>query len=488
MLLRQTILYLPAQVFGPLAQVVAAIVWTHWLAPAPYGLLTFLVASQDLVFLVCLSWWTQFTLRYYAGLNGAERESFVASEVSILAFSVPVQIVATLLVLAFLREPISGGLALGAVAYIGTRSLLNHLAERARAQSRIGVYTVGQFAGSVLGFAVAYGAVALISATAEAVLFGFAVAQLLGAAVMWRTLGLRLGQMLPRRDILNAALAYGAPLVVAGAAAWIAQNNIRLVVEQVAGADALGLIAVGWALGQRLAATLAMLVIAASFPLAVKNLHVGSRADAYRQLSLGGILLMGLIVPASIGLCLLAEPFVTLFVAAPFRAITIAVLPYAAAAGAVRNIRIHIADPVFLLIERPRINTAINAIDAACALVCCLLGYYAGGLVGAVAGCLVGTILSFVAGFVLAQRFGEYRFPYGDGVKIVLASTAMAVLLAMVPWAALGWAPLVRMAAEATGGALIYVAAIVLLYPGIAQETWRRIGAAYRVGIGVPLR
>lgn len=475
MLLKQTILYLPAQIVGPLAQVVAAIVWTHWLAPAPYGLLTFLIASQELVFLVTLSWWTHYTMRYLGGLDRAGREAFARSEPPIYALSFVAQALVTLLVLAFLGEPLTGALALSSIAYVGTRSLLMHLGERARTQSRIGVYTIGQVTGSILGFGFALFAVARLSATPAAVMTGFALAQVVGVALMWRALALTSGGLLPDKRVISAALHYGAPLLVAGGFAWIAQNGIRVVIEKGAGATALGLIAVGWGLGQRLAATLAMLVIAASFPLAVKSLHGGSRNEAYRQIALGGTFLMGLIVPASIGLCFLAEPFVTLFVALPFRETTIAILPYAAAAGAIRNIRMHIADPVFLLIERPRINTAINIVDATIMMVGCALGLWLGGLVGAAVGSLVGTCISTVSGFILAYRVAGFAFPSDDGLRIGVASAVMALVLLLVPWSTLEAAPLVRMIAEALAGAATYTVVICLLYPALIRGARRRL-------------
>ena len=481
-------LYLPAQLVGPLAGMAAAIVWTHWLAPAPYGLLMFLVASQDLVFLVCLSWWTQFTLRYFGSLDGTRRERFAQSEASIFVLSFAAQVVATILVLLLLREPITPGLAIAAVAYVGTRSGLNHLGERARAQSRIAVYTVGQFAGSLLGLAMAYAAVGLVAATPGAVLSGYAVAQTLGVALMWRRLGIAAGSLVPHGDILKAALIYGLPLIFAGGSAWVAQNSIRLVVEAVAGSAALGLIALGWALGQRLTATLAMLVITASFPLAVQNLQGGSRADAYRQISLGGILVIGLIVPAAIGLCMIADPFVTLLVAAPFRASTIEILPFAAAANALRNIRIHIADPVFLLIERPHISMSLNAIDGVCVFAGCLAGLIWGGLIGAAFGCLAATIISFGLGLLLAQRAADFTFPYKDAGKVALASTIMGAALLVVPWSSFGWTPLLRMMVEMAAGTLIYGAALAALNPIAFQTGCRRLVGYYRVGIGVPLR
>ncbi len=468
MLLRQTLAYLPAQIVGPFAQVVAALVWTHWLAPAPYGLLTFLIASQELVFLVSLSWWTHYTMRYFGGLDEAGRLRFARSEAPVFAFGALAQVVGTLLVFALLGEPVTPGLVLAGVAYVVTRSLLMHLGERARTQGRIAIYTLGQFAGSVAGFAVALAAVALVSATPEAVLWGFSAAQIVGLALMWRALGVVASSLLPGREVLAAALRYGAPLLVAGGFAWVAQNGIRVVVEHGAGAAALGLIAVGWGLGQRLAATLAMLVIAASFPLAVKSLHGGSREEAYRQIAQAGVMLMGLTVPAAVGLCFVAEPLTALFVAAPFRATTIAVLPFAAAAGAIRNIRMHIADPIFLLIERPGINLTINIVDATIMVAGCVGGLWLGGLVGTVAGALAGTCLSTAGGLVLAARAAGFRFPWGPGLRIAAASAAMALVL----FATQGWSltPAARIAADVGLGAIVYGLVAAALFPALMRD------------------
>src|ERR1700748_3256399 len=137
MLLRHTLLYLPAQVIGPLAQFVAANVWTHWMSPDGYGILTFVMAGQDLVFLVCLSWWSQYTLRYFGSLSGDTGGPYRQAEASLLAATVILQIIATLALFGFITENKSPLLVLGAVAFTVTRSLTNHLGERARAQSRI---------------------------------------------------------------------------------------------------------------------------------------------------------------------------------------------------------------------------------------------------------------------------------------------------------------------------------------------------------------
>ena len=72
MLIRQTILYLPAQLLGPLFQFIAAVVWTHWLVPDAYGVLAFVIAAQELAFALCLSWWSHYTMRYLGTFEGED--------------------------------------------------------------------------------------------------------------------------------------------------------------------------------------------------------------------------------------------------------------------------------------------------------------------------------------------------------------------------------------------------------------------------------
>ena len=44
-LLRNTLLYIPAQVFAPLLQFLVTVIWTHLFDPAAFGLITFVVAA-----------------------------------------------------------------------------------------------------------------------------------------------------------------------------------------------------------------------------------------------------------------------------------------------------------------------------------------------------------------------------------------------------------------------------------------------------------
>ena len=477
MLIRHTFLYLPAQLIGPLAQFAAAVVWTHWMAPDVYGVLTFVFAAQELAYLVSLSWWSQFTLRYFGALRAAEAKPYRETEGPVLAATTIVQAAVGTGALVLLGVHPTPGLVAASIVFTVTRSMVTYLGERARAQSRIFAYTVAQTGGPVVGFALALLAVVRFAPTPEAALAGFAVAQWLATMWLWWRLDLI---WIPRRAasaIVRKALIFGLPIVVAGGIGWISLNGVRLLVDHVEGAAAMGLFAVGWGLGQRLAGVVATLVSTAAFPLAVKRLAAGTRADAFDQLAKGGTLLIALVVPAAAGLWLVTPPLVALAVSPPFQAMTLAIMPIAAAAGAVRNIRVHFADQVLILCERNDMGVVLNAVEAAMVVGFATIGLALRGLPGAAEGCLVGSSVAAVFCFILIRRHFDFPLPWRDSACIVVAAAVMTAVLLAIPWNAFVAHPALHILAESAVGGLVYVTALLCLHPVAARTGWRRLSA-----------
>ncbi len=466
MLLRQTFLYLPAQLIGPLFQFIAAVVWTHWLAPEAYGMLAFIIAAQELVQVVCLSWWSHYMMRYVGGFaDGAERQRYQQSENAVILAASLAQAGLALVILRGLGQTITPHLAGSTILFMVTRTATVHLLERSRTQGYIFAYSIGQMVGPVLGFGLAYLAVALVAPTPEAAIAGFAMAQLLGLVWLWRVLGLGIGLGLPKWHLMRAALAYGMPLVLAGMIGWVAVNGIRVIVEHFQGVEAVGLISVGWGLGLRLASVVAMLVTAAAYPLAVKRLQAGARDEALQQLSDNGALLLALLAPAIAGIILLTPELVDLLIAGPFRAVTISVLPLAALAGAVRNLRVHFADQVFLLMARTQYVVYINVTEAVAVVVFCAIGLHFGGFPGATAGCLAGSTIGAILGFALGRQQFGMPLPVAHSLRILLATALMAVILLQPVWTQLVPGELARLLVKIAAGGMIYSGLMSLLYP-----------------------
>jgi O-antigen/teichoic acid export membrane protein len=476
-LIRDTLLYLPAQIVGPAAQFAAILVFTHWLEPGPYGIFTYVLASQDLVFLLCLSWWSQYTVRYIGDHVARADDSYHRSEATIIVGTVAMQIAATLLALRLISERIPASLVAAALLYTVTRCLTLHLGERARASAQILDYSLAQSAGPIAGFALAFPAVAYIDATPTVALVGYGIAQ--GVMLMWLMTRQNISYRprFPDPELTRQALTFGVPLIAAGLAAWCGMNAIRVLVDHSLGASAMGLIAVGWGLGNRLTSTAAMLVTVAAYPLAVESLRVGTRAQAFAQIMSNGVVMLGVVLPAAMGVFLLQGLLVTLMVAEPFRAMTLAVLPAALAAGLFRNIRTHVFDQVFMLVERTGMVCWLSVLEAALAIAGCIVGLAMDGARGATLGSAAGYGLALVASLAVAHLVEGLRVPWFGIARVLIATGIMTLAVAVAPDDGVPGGPYIAIALKVVAGATAYLVATCMLFPSVYQlalSRWRR--------------
>ena len=127
MLLRQTLLYLPAQIIGPLFQLVAMIVWTHVVDEHTLGVITLVTATHELLQIGFLAWWSQYALRFfgrYQDSHSADR--FYRTENTILLVSVALQSAVMIGVLLLVIAPDARAwLLVATVAYVITLSLIH---------------------------------------------------------------------------------------------------------------------------------------------------------------------------------------------------------------------------------------------------------------------------------------------------------------------------------------------------------------------------
>jgi O-antigen/teichoic acid export membrane protein len=467
MLIYQTLLYLPAQILAPAIQLLAAVLWTHWLSPSEYGVLALVIAAQELISWVGLYWWSQYSIRYLTShVRDESILRYQPTENIVLLISAILQAVASFIALALGDALNNKPLIVATVTFIVTRSITGHLAERARAESRIGAYTLAQTAGPVLGCLIGFAAVLSGQRNATAVLAGFAAAQTIALPALWRMLGLgsRIGF---DRQIFLAAARFGAPLLGAVVFAWLSVNGLRVVVQELDGAAAVGLVSVGWNLGQRATAAAAMLVTAAAYPLAVKRAITQSREAALIQLSQSGALLLGLVAPVTAGLLMVNQKAVHLLIGPDFQSVTLAILPIAVVSGAVRIVRLQYVDQAFLLAENTKVVFLVYGIEALLTLPLCVLGFFEGGLVGACAGCLVGHVLAAALTFIVAVKRFAMPLDTGHLARIAIATLVMIAVLASVPW------PETRLglAAETIVSGVVYLIAMSLLY----QRDLRRL-------------
>ncbi len=466
MLLRNTLLYLPAQILAPLLQFLAILLWAWWLTPRDMGVFTIVAATQELGYLLFLSWFSAYALRFYDSReSGTGTSAYHAAENIVMAAAVLFNgLLAFIIVTQVLDGPPDAPVTLAAGAFMAMRSVNTHLAERARAAHHIGAYTILQVTGPALGLLGGLVLQTLMPLDAGVALGIYASAHAVAILLAIPFIGMRPAPPRLAGPALRRALTYGLPLLVAGGLSWIALNAVRYVAEGFEGAAAAGLIAVGLGLGLRGTTFAAMFVTAAAFPLAVKAWREEGRRAGMEQIARGGALVIAALAPAVAGLCAITPDVSELLVAESYREITRAVLPWAILAGAARNLRSHFPDQIFLLAEKSRTVTLVDGLDALATVAGALAGYLSGGLEGAVAGAATGAVLAAAASFLLAARTPHFTFPWSDAARALAASAIMYAALMLFGQAE----STVMLVLRILFGALVYGAVLAALYPAEA--------------------
>lgn len=468
MLLRQTLLYLPAQVLGPLAQFVSIVLWTYFLDPAQMGAFALITAAQEFGYIATMFFFSLYTMRYFDHKAEQDaREAFLNTEAGVLLCAGIGTTLGVLTLPLFIEIEWSFGLIAAALAYCLSRTVAQHLTDRARTAQDTYAYTLMQVSWPVLGLLFGVVFCMLVSHSAESVLWGYAAAQILTLAALLPRLGIGWRPLAMSKDMIRVAFRYGMPLVIGGLFVWLANNGLRFVIEHNEGAAAVGLVTVGWGLGLRAAAFSAMLVTAAAFPLAVARAREGGMAEGQAQLVRNGILLFAILAPAAGGLWAISQPLVERIVALPFREMTAAVLPWAILAGAARNFRIHFGEQVFLLREQTRIPLLNDIADGVFTLAGGAIGLALGGLPGSVAGAAVGAIISLL--ITLACGYAKHRFvmPLSHVARIGGATAAMMAALHYLPKSP----DVASLLGLMCAGGAVYLLALAAVYPAETGET-----------------
>lgn len=434
MLFRKTLLYMPAGTLGPLIQLATIVVLTHWLPPAELGLYALVVALQDLAQIATLSWWSQYVLRYLDENDPTLRARQDRTEIGVIAMA---GIAQALLVAGFtivlVDGPVEPGLVASAALAGVMRALVVHASVRARAQQQIGLHAFAQMAAPSLSLGLSLAGFALFGAGLTVAFLAMALGHLLAALPM----GLKLDYRRVRGGIDHATLRrgfrYGVFTALGAGLAWGSMQSVRFVTDLVFGAAAVGLIHVGWGIGQRIATQLSVLATTALFPMAASRARTEGITAGVSQLLIGGPILLAVLAPATIGLAFVAEPAARLLTAPAYQEMTAAILPVAMLAGAVRAFRNHYLDEILQLTDRSRLMTALDGVEAVATVLLCGAGALLHGIPGALIGCLVAAMLATALAFVLvAQHHG----PLLTGRAVLVTGTAclaMAVALAALP-------------------------------------------------------
>lgn len=303
MLMRQTLLYLPAQFIGPMTQLVAAFIWTYWLTPDQLGGYALIWSIQELAGLLVLSWWSAYVQRYASSFETpAQSHRLDRQEIVVQGAAAAMQIAfAAATIAALFPEMASWSLFAAIAVFTVVRNFANHLAMRARAQNEARAYTANVVIGAAGGLILGLAALQVMTPSLELLLWAYVVAQLLGLAVCLPMMRASAARPAFDRAMLGEAWRFGWPVAASSCFTWVGAHAIRFVVEALSGRAAVGLMTVGWWLGLRLASTAGMVIMGAAYNVAVERMRLDGAEAARGQLAINAAMLIGLLAPICAG-------------------------------------------------------------------------------------------------------------------------------------------------------------------------------------------
>lgn len=473
MLLKHTILYLPAQILVPASQFVAVLVWAYLLSPSDVGVVTMAIAIQELSFAIFFMWWSHYALRYIGSLtkDGRKQEFLCAEQAAIISSSVIQLLILAPVLWFYFRSTITPGMLVTLVLFMLSRAVAGYIAERCRAEANILVYSIMQLGSALGGFLIGLILMEWFGRTSEVVLGGFVLAQticmIFGAAVT----DIRLKKIIFPEEILRNAIGFGGPIMLASLLSILSLNAPRFIVEATHGMSGVGLFAIGYGLGLRASSFAVMLVTAGAFPLVVKKLEQEGLSSAYSQLRMNVVLVSLAVLPVSLGLLSLNSAIVHVFVANSFQEVTLIVLPLSAVAGLLRYMRSHTTDQVFLLQSRPFIISILSLIDFIVTAFSSYIGSVYYGFFGVAVGPVASGAVIYLLSVVLAFRWFDFAFPFASVSLVALAAGFMAVLV----WFLFSPSGYLDLLIAVLFGAVFYFFLVSLLFPEMRRVLIKKL-------------
>jgi len=424
-LFRHSAQYLVARGLSGLINLGAFALFTRLLSPEEYGRYALVIAGVGLVHLIVFSWLKLGLLRFLPGCGDAPAPllSTVAGCYFVLIGGTAV--LATLAAGFWSALPLKDLLAVG-LGLVWAQTLMNFHQEMARARLRPDRYGHLMLFKALLGL-VCGGLLAWLGWGAQGVLLGYVLSNLVPSFTIgmgdWQ--GARPWRVDSER--LKELLAYGLPLSVTAALAYILAAMDRFMIKGLLDDEAVGLYASGYDLSNHSLAVVCLTVGLAATPLAINALEKSGWDGAKRQFLANGELFLAVVLPACAGLLLVGEQLVDLVVGAEFRAAARLIFPWILLGSAFQGIKFYYLDSAFYLHKKTALQAVIVLPAAVCNVVLNFMWLPQHGYMAAAWSTMTSYALALVLTLFYVLHFLKMPFPVVQMLRTLLATGLMAV-------------------------------------------------------------
>lgn len=462
-LARHSAYYLTGRLASAAVGMIALFAFTRVLSPADYGRYSVVVAVAGLLAGLGFQWLRQCLVKFGPDPT-CDRGQLLGSIGLLFLVLIATTLLVAVIVASFIKAESDLNNNLLIVVTV-TLALAQAWFELGLDASRVDMNPVRYGVAGLLRavFCLAFGLMAqwlthTLSAVILGVTLGYMVASLL-AAPRWLgdLAGVRKASWIQTKTLA----AYGLPLALTLGFTFIVDSADRLMLAAMSGATEAGIYSSAYNLGQYALGNLLAGLGLAVFPLAVKCYaeHGASRTGALLGDNL--LLLLGLALPAVLGLVVLAPTLTRLLLGnfVPGQSALIAAI--VAVGVAFAAIRSYAYDIVFMLAQKTRLQAVVLAAAAGVNILLNWVFIPRWGAVGAASATLLSFLLALVLSMLLGRRLIAICIRPGGLVKIGIGSAVMVTAL-LLPTAHDTW---LSLALRIMLGGVVYLCAMFILNP-----------------------
>ena len=427
MLLKNSAIYILAKAIPALAAFVALSLYTHLLSPEEYGLYTLIFTAAIFTHNTVFNWISMATMRFWSSKHYSH-ETFISSVAiaySRVLFFMLIPLLISLIIYWDTEAKVwifSGFILTVTLAFFTIAQTLfsAQIQPKKYALLTISTSLSTLSIGAFLAYS-GYGAIGIISGMA----IGFVGSSFFMSLHNWK----KFNKKSYDKALFKRLLIYGLPLASAAILEEFTKSADRFMLAALQDKAQAGLYAVGYDLSGNSIFMLMTAINLAAYPVIIKLLEEEGKQAAYEYFNKYTVLLLGIAIPAVMGLILVGSNLVYLVIGAEYQQTVTLLLPWITIALFLLGLQVFYFDLAFQLGDY---TIGIVKIGIFIAVANLVLNYWLIPLMG-IQGAAIATISSFALGSVLSFIFGRQYFalpfPVVEFAKIVLATLLMGLSL-----------------------------------------------------------
>jgi O-antigen/teichoic acid export membrane protein len=425
MLLRQTSTYMVAHGTSAALGFLSVILFTRLLSPAEYGIYVVGMGLAGIVSALLFTWVRLSILRFESEGDGTDIRLTALAAYGVSVATTPVALAITVYAagIPFDRAAVAIALALALGLFELGQEIL-------RARLQAGSYMRATIFRAVIAISLSlafvhagFGGFGLIAGVAG----GYLMSALCFSPAVWR------GPIKPfDRDAFSQMLRFGVPMALSGGVFALHAALDRLLVAYLLGDHAAGVYGAAADLTRQIITFPALSVASAVVPMAIRSLAEEGPAAVDTHLTKSGELLLAVVLPAVVGLALVAPHLAALILGPEFRDTAAGLIPILVFAWLFQTISMQFVQVSFHLAKKPMLMVIHGSASLVVNVVAMFFLVGPFGLKGAAFSLVIAEAVGVAAGFLLSRAAHPLPFAWQPILKVIVAVTAMAVPTAFI--------------------------------------------------------